>query len=156
MSAWTEEIEVGGHVQRRACTAAAIQQAQINRGTAAMARALGDVAVGQQPWFVQVRVLLCLARALARIVHPGHEGLHRTHRPVAVVEAQAEAIAAQVLFHLCQRLRHRRQQITRWRLVAGHARTGEVVGTGIADIQVDARRQRADLHQSGAGRVGCR
>ena len=61
-----------------------------------------------------------------------------------------------VIFYLRQRFRHGRQQVAGWRLIAGHARAGEVVGIGVSDVHVDARRQRADLHQSGAGRIGGR
>ncbi|KAG1456864.1 hypothetical protein G6F57_015010 [Rhizopus arrhizus] len=151
-----EEIEIRPHVQRRAGTAAAIQQAKVDRGTAAVAGTLGDVAVGQQAWLVKVRVLQCLARKLARVVHPGHEGLHRAHRSIAVVDPQAPSICAQILLHLGQCLRHWCQQIAGRRLVAGYRRAGEVVRAGVADIHVDMRRQRADLHQSGAGCISGR
>lgn len=151
---WPEEVEVGTHVQRRAATAAAIQQPKIHRRATAVARTLCDVAIGQQPRLVQVRVLQRLAREFARVVHPGHEGLHRAYWPVAVVEAQAKTLRTQILFHPRQRFRHRGQQVTGRSLVARNTRAGEVVGTGVADIHVDTWRHRPDLHQPGVGRAG--
>ena len=132
---------------------AAIQQGQVHGRAPAVAGDRGDV-FAEQRLFVEIGIVARLGLLVLQVAGPAHEMRHRTRRPVAVEQLQAESFLAQRRFHALQGLGRRFAQETAGSQVAVDANSDEIIGAGIADVFGDIRDQRADVHQAGLGECG--
>ena len=148
VGARVEEIEWRAHVQCLARPAAAVEQGHIHRVAAAVAGGGRDVAV-EQIRLGNVRMPGLLQCRIHRGMGPGHKGLHRTYRAVAVQHLQAIALGLHRLLGPGQRAGSRIFQVAHRGQVARYRRTGEVVAAHIAHVQRDIRRQRGHIHHAG-------
>ena len=146
----TEEIEFGPHVQRLAVCAlrVALQQGEVERRTAAVARDRRDVAL-QQVGLVQVRIVRGLGAGIGRVRGPTHEVGDRARRAIAVVDAQALVAFAQAAFDPRQRFGDFALQVAARGLVTVDRGADEVVVAEIADVLRHVRHQATDVDHAG-------